>query len=195
MLKWTDSWFMCRAGTSIYPFEQRLSFQQHANCAGTSVTNPDVHYVLQFLFKFLSSTNSLSHLDLSDTSCPLDTVSERCSVLLTGHVTVVTHWSVVCQAHNTHCDFLLQLFVSLSAGCCFKLMHLNLARNPFSHRSAPLEPGPGWMWYPLCIIETQRGQHNFPDKTHNNYPGAATDLICERASCHDPLKLNGMICV
>uniref|UniRef100_A0A8C4ELX5 Capping protein regulator and myosin 1 linker 2 n=1 Tax=Dicentrarchus labrax TaxID=13489 RepID=A0A8C4ELX5_DICLA len=30
-----------------------------------------------FLFKFLSSTNSLSHLDLSDTTCPLDTVSER----------------------------------------------------------------------------------------------------------------------
>uniref|UniRef100_A0A3Q4H458 Capping protein regulator and myosin 1 linker 2 n=1 Tax=Neolamprologus brichardi TaxID=32507 RepID=A0A3Q4H458_NEOBR len=27
-----------------------------------------------FLFKFLSSTNSLSYLDLSDTSCPLDTV-------------------------------------------------------------------------------------------------------------------------
>ncbi|XP_039988071.1 capping protein, Arp2/3 and myosin-I linker protein 2 [Xiphias gladius] len=52
-----------------------------------------------FLFKFLSSTNSLSHLDLSDTNCPLDT-----------------------------------LFVSLSAGCCYKLMHLNLARNPFSHR-------------------------------------------------------------
>ncbi|XP_041794805.1 capping protein, Arp2/3 and myosin-I linker protein 2 isoform X2 [Chelmon rostratus] len=52
-----------------------------------------------FLFKFLSSTNSLSHLDLSDTSCPLDT-----------------------------------LFVSLSAGCCYRLMHLNLARNPFSHR-------------------------------------------------------------
>uniref|UniRef100_UPI0037E94C0F capping protein, Arp2/3 and myosin-I linker protein 2 n=1 Tax=Semicossyphus pulcher TaxID=241346 RepID=UPI0037E94C0F len=52
-----------------------------------------------FLFRFLSSTNSLSHLDLSDTSCPLDT-----------------------------------LFVSLSAGCCYKLMHLNLARNPFSHR-------------------------------------------------------------
>ncbi|XP_039664730.1 capping protein, Arp2/3 and myosin-I linker protein 2 isoform X2 [Perca fluviatilis] len=52
-----------------------------------------------FLFKFLSSTNRLSHLDLSDTSCPLDT-----------------------------------LFVSLSAGCCYKLMHLNLARNPFSHR-------------------------------------------------------------
>ncbi|XP_035498604.2 capping protein, Arp2/3 and myosin-I linker protein 2 isoform X2 [Scophthalmus maximus] len=52
-----------------------------------------------FLFRFLSSTNSLSHLDLSDTSCPLDT-----------------------------------LFVSLSSGCCDKLMHLNLARNPFSHR-------------------------------------------------------------
>ncbi|XP_078024393.1 capping protein, Arp2/3 and myosin-I linker protein 2 isoform X2 [Epinephelus lanceolatus] len=52
-----------------------------------------------FLFKFLSSTNSLSHLDLSDTNCPLDT-----------------------------------LFVSLSAGCCYKLLHLNLARNPFSHR-------------------------------------------------------------
>ncbi|XP_054476721.1 capping protein, Arp2/3 and myosin-I linker protein 2 [Anoplopoma fimbria] len=52
-----------------------------------------------FLFKFLSSTNSLSHLDLSDTNCPLDT-----------------------------------LFVSLSAGCCYKLMHLSLARNPFSHR-------------------------------------------------------------
>ncbi|XP_062276911.1 capping protein, Arp2/3 and myosin-I linker protein 2 [Scomber scombrus] len=52
-----------------------------------------------FLFKFLSSTNSLSHLDLSDTNCPLDT-----------------------------------LFVSLSVGCCCKLMHLNLARNPFSHR-------------------------------------------------------------
>ncbi|XP_044049141.1 capping protein, Arp2/3 and myosin-I linker protein 2 isoform X3 [Siniperca chuatsi] len=52
-----------------------------------------------FLFKFLSSTNSLSHLDLSDTNCPLDT-----------------------------------LFVSLSAGCCYKLIHLNLARNPFSHR-------------------------------------------------------------
>ncbi|XP_061577571.1 capping protein, Arp2/3 and myosin-I linker protein 2 isoform X1 [Cololabis saira] len=52
-----------------------------------------------FLFKFLSSTNSLSHLDLSDTSCPLDT-----------------------------------LFVSLSAGCCYKLVHLNLARNPFTHR-------------------------------------------------------------
>ncbi|KAK2918344.1 capping protein, Arp2/3 and myosin-I linker protein 2 isoform X2 [Channa argus] len=52
-----------------------------------------------FLFKFLSSTNSISHLDLSDTNCPLDT-----------------------------------LFVSLSAGCCYKLLHLNLARNPFSHR-------------------------------------------------------------
>uniref|UniRef100_A0A087XAF4 CARMIL C-terminal domain-containing protein n=1 Tax=Poecilia formosa TaxID=48698 RepID=A0A087XAF4_POEFO len=26
------------------------------------------------------------------------------------------------------------LFVSLSAGCCYKLTHLNLARNPFSHR-------------------------------------------------------------
>ncbi|XP_042352050.1 capping protein, Arp2/3 and myosin-I linker protein 2 [Plectropomus leopardus] len=52
-----------------------------------------------FLFKFLSSTNSLSYLDLSDTHCPLDT-----------------------------------LFVSLSAGCCYKLVHLNLARNPFSHR-------------------------------------------------------------
>lgn len=33
---------------------------------------------------------------------------------------------------------LLQLFVSLSAGCCYKLMHVNLARNPFSHRSAAL---------------------------------------------------------
>ncbi|XP_008292680.1 capping protein, Arp2/3 and myosin-I linker protein 2 [Stegastes partitus] len=52
-----------------------------------------------FLFKFLSSPNSLSYLDLSDTNCPLDT-----------------------------------LFVSLSAGCCYKLVHLNLARNPFSHR-------------------------------------------------------------
>ncbi|XP_059190926.1 capping protein, Arp2/3 and myosin-I linker protein 2 [Centropristis striata] len=52
-----------------------------------------------FLFKYLSSTNSLSHLDLSDTSCPLDT-----------------------------------LFVSLSAGCCYKLEYLNLARNHFSHR-------------------------------------------------------------
>ncbi|XP_026222298.1 capping protein, Arp2/3 and myosin-I linker protein 2 isoform X2 [Anabas testudineus] len=52
-----------------------------------------------FLFNFLSSINSLSHLDLSDTNCPLDT-----------------------------------LFVSLSAGYCCKLMHLNLARNPFSHR-------------------------------------------------------------
>ncbi|XP_034389859.1 capping protein, Arp2/3 and myosin-I linker protein 2 isoform X3 [Cyclopterus lumpus] len=52
-----------------------------------------------FLFKFLSSTNALSHLDLSDTNCPLDT-----------------------------------LFVSLSAGCCSKLMHLSLARNTFSHR-------------------------------------------------------------
>ncbi|XP_047452249.1 capping protein, Arp2/3 and myosin-I linker protein 2 isoform X2 [Mugil cephalus] len=51
-----------------------------------------------YLFKFLSSANSLSHLDLSDTNCPLDT-----------------------------------LFVSLSAGC-YKLIHLNLARNPFSHR-------------------------------------------------------------
>ncbi|XP_029009123.1 capping protein, Arp2/3 and myosin-I linker protein 2 isoform X3 [Betta splendens] len=52
-----------------------------------------------FLFKFLSSSNCVSHLDLSDTNCPLDT-----------------------------------LFVSLSAGCYRKLMHLNLARNPFSHR-------------------------------------------------------------
>uniref|UniRef100_A0A665UXG4 Capping protein regulator and myosin 1 linker 2 n=1 Tax=Echeneis naucrates TaxID=173247 RepID=A0A665UXG4_ECHNA len=52
-----------------------------------------------FLFKFLSRTNSVSHLDLSDTNCPLDT-----------------------------------LFVSLSAGCCFKMVYLNLARNPFSHR-------------------------------------------------------------
>ncbi|KAM4553052.1 capping protein, Arp2/3 and myosin-I linker protein 2 isoform 2-T2 [Fundulus diaphanus] len=51
------------------------------------------------LFKFLSCTNSLTYLDLSDTDCPLDT-----------------------------------LFVSLSAGCCYKLIHLNLARNPFSHR-------------------------------------------------------------
>nr|XP_019961088.1 PREDICTED: capping protein, Arp2/3 and myosin-I linker protein 3-like [Paralichthys olivaceus] len=56
-----------------------------------------------FLFRFLSGPNSLCHLDLSDTSCPLDT-----------------------------------LFVSLSSGCCEKLVHLNLARNPFSHRSAPL---------------------------------------------------------
>lgn len=30
--------------------------------------------VLQFLFRFLSNTNSVSYLDLSDTSCPLDMV-------------------------------------------------------------------------------------------------------------------------
>ncbi|TNN01069.1 hypothetical protein fugu_012315 [Takifugu bimaculatus] len=55
----------------------------------------------QFLFRFLSTNNSVSFLDLSDTCCPLDTV-----------------------------------FVSLSAGCCNKLKHLNLSRNPFSHRKA-----------------------------------------------------------
>ncbi|XP_029697979.1 capping protein, Arp2/3 and myosin-I linker protein 2 isoform X1 [Takifugu rubripes] len=54
-----------------------------------------------FLFRFLSTNNSVSFLDLSDTSCPLDTV-----------------------------------FVSLSAGCCNKLKHLDLSRNPFSHRKA-----------------------------------------------------------
>uniref|UniRef100_A0A667ZE81 Capping protein regulator and myosin 1 linker 2 n=1 Tax=Myripristis murdjan TaxID=586833 RepID=A0A667ZE81_9TELE len=52
-----------------------------------------------FLFSFLSSANSLSHLDVSGTDCPLDT-----------------------------------LFVSLSSGCCSKLIYLNLAKNPFSHR-------------------------------------------------------------
>uniref|UniRef100_M4APG7 Capping protein regulator and myosin 1 linker 2 n=1 Tax=Xiphophorus maculatus TaxID=8083 RepID=M4APG7_XIPMA len=69
----------------------------HLNLAGNpgSLVTEDA----TFLFKFLSGTNSLSHLDLSDTNCPLDT-----------------------------------LFVSLSAGCCYKLTHLNLARNPFSHR-------------------------------------------------------------
>ncbi|XP_040894620.1 capping protein, Arp2/3 and myosin-I linker protein 2 [Toxotes jaculatrix] len=33
-----------------------------------------------YLFKFLSSTNSLSHLDLSDTNCPLDTLFVSLSV-------------------------------------------------------------------------------------------------------------------
>lgn len=51
------------------------------------------------LFKFLSASNVVSHLDLSSTDCPLDT-----------------------------------LFVSLSAGCCTTLTHLNLSRNTFSHR-------------------------------------------------------------
>ncbi|KAK2841790.1 hypothetical protein Q5P01_011990 [Channa striata] len=69
----------------------------HLNLSGNP--NSLVTEEAMFLFKFLSSTNSISHLDLSDTSCPLDT-----------------------------------LFVSLSAGCCYKLLHLNLARNPFSHR-------------------------------------------------------------
>ncbi|XP_060779937.1 capping protein, Arp2/3 and myosin-I linker protein 2 isoform X3 [Neoarius graeffei] len=51
------------------------------------------------LFRFLSDPNVVSHLDLSSTDCPLDT-----------------------------------LFVSLSAGCCTTLTHLNLSRNTFSHR-------------------------------------------------------------
>ncbi|MCI4379265.1 hypothetical protein PGIGA_G00225930 [Pangasianodon gigas] len=51
------------------------------------------------LFSFLSAPNVVSHLDLSSTDCPLDT-----------------------------------LFVSLSAGCCTTLTHLNLSKNIFSHR-------------------------------------------------------------
>uniref|UniRef100_A0A3Q3EGF7 Capping protein regulator and myosin 1 linker 2 n=1 Tax=Labrus bergylta TaxID=56723 RepID=A0A3Q3EGF7_9LABR len=80
--------------SSTLLFSSTLSHLDLSGNPGSLVTEDAM-----FLFKFLSSTNSLCHLDLSDTSCPLDT-----------------------------------LFVSLSAGCCYKLMHLNLARNPFSHR-------------------------------------------------------------
>ncbi|KAM8751769.1 capping protein, Arp2/3 and myosin-I linker protein 2 isoform 3-T4 [Acanthopagrus schlegelii] len=80
--------------SSIQLFSSSLT---HLNLSG----NPSslVTEEATFLFKFLSSTNSLTHLDLSDTNCPLDT-----------------------------------LFVSLSAGCCYKMKYLNLAKNPFSHR-------------------------------------------------------------
>ncbi|KAG7521566.1 capping protein, Arp2/3 and myosin-I linker protein 3-like [Solea senegalensis] len=80
--------------SSTQPFSASLT---HLDLSGNSSCL--VSEEATFLFRFLSSTNSLSHLDLSDTNCPLDT-----------------------------------LFVSLSSGCCDKLQHLNLARNPFSHR-------------------------------------------------------------
>ncbi|KAI3371792.1 hypothetical protein L3Q82_024346, partial [Scortum barcoo] len=80
--------------SSTQLFSASLTYLDLSGNPGSLVTEEAT-----FLFKFLSSTNSLSHLDLSDTNCPLDT-----------------------------------LFVSLSAGCCYKLIHLNLARNPFSHR-------------------------------------------------------------
>ncbi|KAG8012281.1 Capping protein, partial [Nibea albiflora] len=51
------------------------------------------------------------------------------------------------------------LFVSLSAGCCYKLVHLNLARNPFSHRNFTLQQ----VALPLADI-TQSYRSN-PDRT------------------------------
>ncbi|XP_058501484.1 capping protein, Arp2/3 and myosin-I linker protein 2 [Solea solea] len=80
--------------SSTQPFSASLT---HLDLSGNSSCL--VSEEATFLFRFLSRSNSLSHLDLSDTNCPLDT-----------------------------------LFVSLSSGCCDKLHHLNLARNPFSHR-------------------------------------------------------------
>uniref|UniRef100_A0A3B4VAM7 Capping protein regulator and myosin 1 linker 2 n=1 Tax=Seriola dumerili TaxID=41447 RepID=A0A3B4VAM7_SERDU len=84
------------------------------------------------LSQLLSSSQlfsaSLTHLDLSGN--PSSLVTEEATV----HCSLLN----VCISQSgltlTSC-FLLQLFVSLSAGCCYKMIYLNLARNPFSHRS------------------------------------------------------------
>ncbi|XP_071370841.1 capping protein, Arp2/3 and myosin-I linker protein 3-like, partial [Centroberyx affinis] len=86
--------FLCQELSTCQLFSASLTHLDLSGNPGSLATEEAT-----FLFRFLSSCNSLSHLDLSGTDCPLDT-----------------------------------LFVSLSAGCCSKLIHLNLARNPFSHR-------------------------------------------------------------
>uniref|UniRef100_A0A3B4GNN2 Uncharacterized LOC102206332 n=1 Tax=Pundamilia nyererei TaxID=303518 RepID=A0A3B4GNN2_9CICH len=70
-------------------------------------------------------STSLTHLDLSGNTSSL--VTEEA----TRSNTLLMQQSI--SMYNKGC-WTCNLFVSLSAGCCYKLVHLNLARNPFSHR-------------------------------------------------------------
>ncbi|XP_029289434.1 capping protein, Arp2/3 and myosin-I linker protein 2 isoform X2 [Cottoperca gobio] len=85
------------------------------------------------LSQVLSSTQlfsaSLTHLDLSDN--PGSLVTEEATFLFKflSSTNSLSHLDL----SDTSCP-LDTLFVSLSAGCCYKLTYLNLARNPFSHR-------------------------------------------------------------
>ncbi|XP_056138404.1 capping protein, Arp2/3 and myosin-I linker protein 2 [Lampris incognitus] len=85
---------LCQVLSTVQLFSDSLTHLDLSGNPGSLATEEATP-----LFRFLSSSNSLSFLDLSGTECPLDT-----------------------------------LFVSLSAGCCSKLSHLNLAKNPFSLR-------------------------------------------------------------
>ncbi|KAM3608897.1 uncharacterized protein V6R79_006487 [Siganus canaliculatus] len=85
------------------------------------------------LSKMLSSTQriseSLVHLNLSGNPGSLMTEEATFLFKFLSSANALCHLDL----SDTNCP-LDTLFVSLSAGCCSKLMYLNLARNPFSHR-------------------------------------------------------------
>ncbi|XP_041693316.1 capping protein, Arp2/3 and myosin-I linker protein 2 [Coregonus clupeaformis] len=76
-------------------------------------------------------SSSLCHLDLSGNTGSLATEEAVNLFKFLSGTNAVSYLDL----SGTDCP-LDALFVSLSAGCCSKLAHLNLSRNPFSHRKA-----------------------------------------------------------
>uniref|UniRef100_A0A3P9K8R7 Capping protein regulator and myosin 1 linker 2 n=1 Tax=Oryzias latipes TaxID=8090 RepID=A0A3P9K8R7_ORYLA len=96
-----------------------------------------------FLFLFVGVTalsqqlhlldEGLKHLSLSCISMTARGTHKHIPVINMEWTRSSTQPLLLCCSIRTTLPY-FGLFVSLSAGCCSRLQHLNLARNPFSHR-------------------------------------------------------------
>uniref|UniRef100_A0A673X9E1 Capping protein regulator and myosin 1 linker 2 n=1 Tax=Salmo trutta TaxID=8032 RepID=A0A673X9E1_SALTR len=96
-----------------------------------SVSPKGLGSLTQALRQNKAFSSSLCHLDLSGNTGILATEE---AVVSAGAALVFSSLLRI-QSRSLHTLLhLSKLFVSLSAGCCPNLAHLNLSRNPFSHR-------------------------------------------------------------
>uniref|UniRef100_A0A3Q3J5C8 CARMIL C-terminal domain-containing protein n=1 Tax=Monopterus albus TaxID=43700 RepID=A0A3Q3J5C8_MONAL len=94
----------------------------HLNLSGNPGSLVTEEATVCSALRFLSSTNSLSHLDLSDTSCPLDTVSE-----ITNLSKTITVFLCVCRKVREVTRSIQEFF---SQGCELKYVGLSGTKLP-----------------------------------------------------------------
>ncbi|XP_046889402.1 capping protein, Arp2/3 and myosin-I linker protein 2 [Hypomesus transpacificus] len=101
----------------------------HLSLSRTSVSPKGVGVLSQVLSSNQVFATCLTHLDLSDNPGILATDDAMSLFLFLSRTNCVSYLDL----SGTDCP-LDTLFVSLSAGCCSRLAHINLARNPFTYR-------------------------------------------------------------
>ncbi|KAA8590692.1 hypothetical protein FQN60_014626 [Etheostoma spectabile] len=88
-----NQWFTkiyCKDLKLSVDIQQQLTFLLSRSPGLEELSLEAIVFNQLFLFKFLSSTNRLSHLDLSDTSCPLDTLRSAGAQVIQEHISDAT---------------------------------------------------------------------------------------------------------